>query len=163
MWITKLTHKIETLAVRNPLIYRIAARYYTKIIQKEISLAGITENDRILCIGGGICPFSAIMLHQATGARVTVIDNQSACIPHARKVIKRLGISESVHVMCQDGCCANLSLENFNIIHFAVQITPMESVFANAERLALAGTKFLVRQPKNSVNKLVGNTMLYVK
>jgi len=181
MWITRFTQKIEALAAKNKLIFRLASRYYNKIIKNEVDLADITKDDHILCIGGGICPFSAIMLHQNTGAKVTVIDNDSACIPEARKVISRLGIGDSVHVTCQDGCCADLSLSRYTVVHFALQVSPLESVFAQVQKRAADGTKLLIRRPKNHLCRLysrlslscqrhvahkgpsnVGSTLLYV-
>jgi len=152
--ITKLTQKIEYLAAEKSLVYHIASRYYKDVIKKEISLANITQDDRILCIGGGFCPFSAILLHQTTGAKVTVIDNNSVCIPKAREVIGRLGLSEAIHLECQEGCCKDLSVSQFTIVHFALQVTPMEYVFAEVEKKARPGTKMLIRRPKGHLNKM---------
>ena len=183
--IIKLTQKIEYWAARTSLIYYIASRYYRDVINKEISLANITKHDRILCIGGGFCPFSAILLHQTTGAEVTVIDNDSDCVPKALEVIKRLGLSSYIHLLHQDGGCAEFSLSEFSIVHFALQVTPMEYVFAEVERKVHPGTKLLVRRPKGHLNKMyckltnalltccrrvshqkvcnIGSTYLYVK
>ena len=182
MWITKFTQKIEYFAVKTKLIYNIGKKYYRDMIKNEISLANITSNDRILCIGGGLCPFSAIMLHQATGALVTVIDNNSSCISKARQVIERLGIGECVRVLHRDGGDTELSLSEYTIVHFAMQVAPLEYVLSQVERRAAAGTKLLVRRPKNCMKHLysritlscpryithkkarsVGSTMLYIK
>ena len=161
--ITKFTQKIEYLAAKTSLVYHIISRYYHDVIKKEINLANITENDRILCIGGGFCPFSAILLHQATGAKVTVIDNNSKCIPKAREVIERLRLDENIRLLCQDGCCKELSLSEYSIVHFALQVTPMEYVFAEIERKVPPGTKILIRRPKAHLNNMycrLSNTLL---
>ncbi|MCL2201851.1 MAG: hypothetical protein FWB75_07775 [Oscillospiraceae bacterium] len=152
--ITKLTHRIEYWAANKSLIYHIASQYYKDVIKKEIDLANITKSDRILCIGGGFCPFSAILLHQATGAKVTVIDNDSACIPKARAVVRRLGLSEHIHLECKEGCCASLSMSEFTVVHFALQITPIEQVFAEVEKRVNPGTKLLIRRPKDQLSNM---------
>jgi len=90
MLVTSLTKKIEDWATAAGVTYRLAAEYYRDVIHNEVVLANITNDDHILCIGGGICPFSAILFHQTTGAMVTVIDNDSDCVPKARHVIEQL-------------------------------------------------------------------------
>ncbi|MCL2387205.1 MAG: class I SAM-dependent methyltransferase [Defluviitaleaceae bacterium] len=181
MWITALTRKIEEWTSESEVVYKIAERYYQDVIQKEVVLANITSGDQILCIGGGICPFSAILLHRLTGAKVTVIDNNSACVKKARQVITRMGIENAVKVLCEDGRCVDVS--KYTVVHFALQVFPMECVFSHIESRVVAGTKLLVRQPKRQVEKLynqlpkplqycpltthsarnIGCTLLYVK
>ncbi|MDR2167246.1 MAG: class I SAM-dependent methyltransferase [Clostridiales bacterium] len=146
--ITNLTHKIEDRAVRAGFAFRVASGYYRDVIEREATLASITKDDHILCIGGGICPFSAILFHQRTGARVTVIDNNAACIPKAREVIARLGLADFLTVIHQDGDCPDLQFDNFSVIHLALQVSPMERVFARAVAATAPGTRLLIRRPK---------------
>jgi len=183
--ITRLTQKIEYFASEKNLIFHLVSRYYHDVVRREVDLANITKDDNILCIGGGFCPFSAILLHQKTGAKVTVIDSNSICIPKAREVVQRLGLDDHIHLECQEGCCKGLSLEEFTIVHFALQITPMEYVFAEVEKKVNPGTRLLIRRPKEHLSKMycklsktvlaccrfishnkpcnIGSTYLYVK
>lgn len=151
-WITNFTRKIENQAAEGGIVYSLASQYYKEVIQKEVVLANITENDHVLCIGGGICPFSAILIHQITGAKVTVIDNNTTCIPRAKQVINRLGIHEHVRVLCQDGSSAALSLSAYTVVHLALQVSPMDSVFSHIEKHVIPGTRLLVRRPKKQLN-----------
>jgi len=184
-WITNFTQKIEHKATQSGLVYQIACGYYRDVIQKEVVLAGITKNDHILCIGGGVCPFSAILFHQVTGAKVTVIDNNAICIPIARQIIDHLGIGEYVHVLCQDGGSAEIRFSEYTVVHFALQVCPMACVFSHVEKQVAPGTKLLIRRPKKQLRKLysglpspllhscpltthkkgrnIGSTLLYIK
>lgn len=183
-WLTDFTYKIEDKAVKSNFIYKIASGYYHDVIAKEATLANITEKDHILCIGGGICPFSAILFHQITGAKVTVIDNNEICIPKAKQVIQRLGLNQQVHVLCQDGRTADISFSDYTIIHFALQVSPMEQVFDIIERQVMSGTRLLIRRPKKRLKNMyckvaktllsycpyvahksrnIGSTVLYIK
>ena len=155
-WITGITQRIECRAAKSRAVYWLASQYYRNVIQNEIELAGITKNDHILCIGGGICPFSAILFHQATGAKVTVIDNNVSCIPQARRVIERLGLGGHVRVFCQDGGSSELPLSEYSVVHFALQVSPMERVFSRVEKQAAHGTRLLVRRPKSRLCGLYG-------
>jgi len=152
--ITGLTQKIEAMASEAGIAYRLAEGYYRDVVQNEVVLANITKDDHILCIGGGICPFSAILFHQITGARVTVIDNDSNCVPKARQVIKRLGLGEYVRVLYQDGGSAGINFSDYTVVHFALQVCPMECVFTYVENNVSPGTKLLVRRPKSRLGKL---------
>jgi len=183
-WIKGLTYKIENRASRAGLFYNIARRYYKDVIEKESILANITSSDHVLCIGGGMCPFSAILFHQLTGARVTVIDNNSLCIPKAQDIINRLGIDKYVQVLFQYGGSEDLDYSQYSVIHLALQVSPMEQVFSQVEKQALSGTRFLMRRPTKhfddmycqmSCNTLtcgpyithksrnIGSTLLYTK
>ncbi|MCL2588097.1 MAG: hypothetical protein FWD84_01670 [Oscillospiraceae bacterium] len=153
-WITTLTQHIERLASKTAGVYWLASQYYRNVIRGEVALAEITASDRILCIGGGVCPFSAILIHQTTGASVTVIDNDMCCIPQARKTIARLGLSEHVEVLCQDGLNLEISLSDYSVIHFALQVAPMDAVFACVDKQAAMGTRILIRRPKKQLSKL---------
>ena len=154
MSIVEFTQKIENHAAKSKFIYRIACLYYRDTIQKEIELANITSEDKILCIGGGNCPFSAIMFNQSTGANVTVIDKCASCAKNAEEVIKNLGLSESINVQALDGM--DVDVKEYTVIHFAKQISPAKRVLNYIKSRAIVGTKLLVRTP----NKRIGTTQL---
>ena len=179
------THAIEYLAAKSKLFYWFASHYYRNVIQREIDLASITSGDHVLCIGGGICPFSAILFHQITGAEVTVLDNCKDCIREAQQLIDRLGLSRHVHAVWQDGGNIDFSLSDFSVVHFALQVFPMECVVSKVKSQISPGTKLLVRRPKKCLNGIyslltasslsccryvthqkacnIGSTLLYVK
>jgi len=182
--ISALTYKIESHASKLGWLYRIANRYYRCVIEKETVLAGITNADHVLCIGGGMCPFSAILLHQATGANVTVIDNNSLCIPKARQVISRLNLDSRVEVLYRDGIDDDFDYSKYSVIHLALQVTPMHKVFSRVVKRALPGTRLLLRRPRKHLSSMysqmfdnslalrpyithksrnIGSTLLYTK
>lgn len=183
-WVTALTYKIENKATKAGLVYKLARKYYLDVVQKEIALANITAKDHILCIGGGMCPFSAVLFHQLTGAKVTVIDNNEDCIQKARQFIADLGLSEQIRVFCQDGDSTDIMFADYSVVHLALQVCPMEQVLVSVERQMAPGTRLLVRRPKNHLHSMyskftnalfaccpyavhksrnIGSTALYIK
>ena len=148
-WVTHFTRKLEAQAANAGLVYRFASRYYREIIEKEAVLAGITAKDHVLCVGGGVCPFSAILFHQLTGAKVTVVDNNAACIPKAQQLIRRLGLGNHVHVHYGDG--ANLHYSEYTVVHLALQVSPLESVISQVEKRLAPGARLMVRRPKKQL------------
>lgn len=152
MLITSLTQKIEWFANQSRLFYHIIALYYKSIIRREVRLAKIAPNDNILCIGGGPCPYTAIMMHQLTGAPVTVIDNNHACVMQSADLIKRLRLENSIRIICGEGEAINC--KGFTVIHLALQISTKEKVLKKLFERAENGVKILVRMPKECLGGL---------
>ena len=183
MLITALTQKIEWIANRSRLFYLLTNLYYKNIIKREVRLAEIKPSDQILCIGGGPCPYTAIMLHRLTGAAVTVVDNSAACVKQSAKLIKRLGLERAIRIVCCEG--EEIDCEGFTVIHLALQVSPKGKVLKNLLARAGSGVKILVRLPKECLKGYycglescpfpcqryvehtpftnVGNTALYIK
>lgn len=149
--IVRITQQIEYWAAANPLVYQLAALYYKDIIRREITLAQIGPSDHVLCIGGGPCPFSAILLHQFTGAKVTVIDNDLRCIQPARELLARLGLINEIAVLYQDGC--SIELTGYTVIHTAAQISPLDQILQQIRTSAGPGTRVLIRTPKGRLQR----------
>ncbi|NLP37573.1 MAG: hypothetical protein GX357_07965 [Firmicutes bacterium] len=150
--IPTLTKILEKLAAKNFLFYRIMALYYRNVVKEEVTLANIQAGDRVLCIGGGHCPFSGILLHEYTGAHVTILDNDAQCVRVATELIKDLGYTDFIKVIHGDG--REIAPTDYTVIHVAVQVSPMEKVFCHLRRGCRLGAKILVRLPRRALNNL---------
>ncbi|MGI6577376.1 MAG: SAM-dependent methyltransferase [Eubacteriales bacterium] len=151
-FIPKTTKVLERVAAKNGSIYRAISLYYKRLVKAEVALADIRPTDRVLCIGGGPCPFSGILLHECTGAHVTIIDNDDHCVRVARNLIRKLDYEDSIDILHTDG--NEISPENYNVIHMAVQVSPIEKVFSHIKQGCRQGAKILVRLPKKGLSKL---------
>ena len=118
--VTAITQKIENLAPRSRILFRLASCYYRGVISREADLAAIDSSDRVLFIGGGSCPFSAILLHQKTGAHITAIDHNAPCSEKAVSVIRQLGLEGKISILCSGAECPDLSLSSYTVVHFAL-------------------------------------------
>jgi 16S rRNA A1518/A1519 N6-dimethyltransferase RsmA/KsgA/DIM1 with predicted DNA glycosylase/AP lyase activity len=149
--ITKFTQKVELWATKSKLIYFLMSVYYRMMVKREVTLANVSQNDRVLCIGGGVCPYTAILINKYTRSKVTVIDNDNACIEKSRKFLRRLGLDgiEIVHADGKHVCC-----RDYTVIHIAMQITPKELIIDEVLKKAKEGTRVLVRQPKSVLENL---------
>ncbi|MDV0444678.1 hypothetical protein MmiAt1_02120 [Methanimicrococcus sp. At1] len=146
------TQKTERIACKHPFIFKITTAYYRSMVRREIKYAGITSDDHVLCIGGGPCPYSALLIHSMTGAKVTVVDNDEASVRCSKRLLKRKGVEKYISVVLQDGECLDAS--NFSVIHIAAQITPKEKVFNAVWEKADEGSLILMRLPKHKLRKL---------
>lgn len=153
-FIQRTTKKLEHLAAKNSMAYRMFSLYYKRVVRKEAKLANINVNDRVLCVGGGPCPFSGILLHEYTKAHVTIIDNDMSCVEVSRQLIHKLGYEESITVLHSDGNA--ISPEDYTVVHMAVQVSPLEQVFNNLNQKCRNGSKILVRLPKTHLASCYG-------
>ena len=150
-WITRATQKIEERAAAVGIVYQLAVQYYKRVIHREVGLAEISRDDSVLFIGGGVCPLSAILIHQFTGAKVTVMDNNEDCVGKAREVVERLGLCEHINVLFADGGDSEFSLDGYTVIQLALQVTPVEKIFNELKQRISPGVRLLVRRPRDKL------------
>lgn len=151
MVITKLTQSFELVAAKSRVAYFLTSLYYRMMVKREVELANINKNDKVLCIGGGFCPYTAILIHKYTDAKVTVIDNDFECIDKSREFLDALGL-EGIEVRLCDGkhiCC-----KDFTVVHIAMQVSPKEIVLSEIINRAQSGARVMVRLPKTIVENL---------
>lgn len=147
-----LTQKMEYIVEEIPWLYKFFQRYYDKVVENEIKLANIKATDKILCIGGGPCPCTAIELHRKTGANVCVIDNDKEVICSAIKNIDKLDLSDFISVEFLDG--AEIDAHDFSVVHIALQVNPKATVFQRIVNSSRPGTKIMVRMANERFSKL---------
>lgn len=129
--------------------------YYKNVVKNEIKLAEVKDRDNILCIGGGAVPCTALQMATETGARVHVIDIDSRAVDNAESVINKRGLSNKIRVSKENG--EEIDIEDYDIIHIALQVSPKEKVLENLWGKARKGTKIVVRMPKKNLNCFYSN------
>lgn len=148
----KATKLMEHLAASVPVLINFVRLYYKEIVAREIALGGISSQDKVLCIGGGPLPCTAMEIAQKTGASVWVIDNDPVAVSKAKQVIKKLGLSEQIQVMCCDGL--QIEASKFTVIHIALQVQFQDKIVNNLWRHAPNGARILLRSPRQSLQSL---------
>ncbi len=142
---------MELLVTQNKALYLLASLYYRLMVKKEVELAGINQDDKVLCIGGGCCPYTAILIRKYTNARVTVIDNDCACIDKSKAFLQGLGL-DGIEIRLCDG--KHIGCRDYSVIHVAMQVSPKEAVINEIFGGAPKGARVLVRNPKTAMEKL---------
>ncbi len=143
--VLKLTKQIEKVMALFPWFFKLYRLYYRRIVEQEIHLGCISCRDRVLCIGGGPFPCTALEIAGKTGARVHVIDNDLEAVTSARRVVESLNIDNIVRVDHAEG--ERLDVENFTVVHVALQVTPREEVLQNILQQASQRVRVLLREP----------------
>lgn len=162
-----VTKLIENFTNKCSLFHSVMLSYYRPIVKKEVLLSQANESHKILCVGGGYFPCTAILFHQLSNATVVVIDNDAEAIAESTKLIKKLGLADKVIIRNTDG--ADISAEDFDIVHIAMQVSPKEEVFQQIHKTVSEKGKILVRTPKQHLErgyqpfKDISTTKNYVK
>lgn len=134
----------------------ILDKYYIKNVLKEIKSARISSRDKVLCIGAGPAPCTAMLISKHTGCRVVAVDSDMAAVECARKTVAERGMEDSVEIVHCDG--RNLDVSGFSVVHIAKQVTPQREVFKKVWDGADPKTRIIQRFPRKALSFLYGKT-----
>lgn len=118
---------------------------YRKVVEKEIELACIKAADKVLNVGCGAVPFTAIFLASLTGAQVWAIDRDREAVRKARQCLERMGLLGAVRVLEGDG--GAVVPVDFDAAVVALQAEPKENILRNLISTALPGGRIVLRLP----------------
>lgn len=144
----------KNLSKYNPLI-KLYGLYYRNIVKKEIKLANVRSCDKVLCIGGGSIPCTAIELASQTNAQVHVIDIDHRAVECAKNVILKLGLDKKITVI--NGKGQEIDIEPYDVVHVALQVCPKEEVLKNIWEKAKEGNRIIVRMPRKTLRSFYSN------
>lgn len=140
---SSITILFEKLALCLPLFFNILSIYYKKRVCKEIKAACIRCSDKVLCIGGGPCPLTAVYIHKLTGAHITVIDNDLDAVMTGNLFLRKLNVHPAITFIQSDG--ETFDLRRFSTVHVALHVTPREKVIKHIQNCAAPNTQIIVR------------------
>lgn len=103
-WETELEHRFVESLSSSPSIdnYALAQRF-RRLIAQEIELLEKPAPKRLLFIGSGPVPVSAILYQEMLGSRVDCIDADMAAVEKSRELLERLSLSNHIHVHRTNG------------------------------------------------------------
>lgn len=140
--IKALTRRLESSRVLSTLFRRVYVAYYTPIINRERHLANITSVDRVLFIGAGACPVSAMLIAKKTCASVTAIDIDSAAINKARSAAETHGLTAIQFALGAGEAC---DASDYDVVVLANQLLHKQAVIDRVRKTARPGTRIIVR------------------
>lgn len=146
MYLRSLSTSImEKLISHLPFLIKVISPYYKEKVEKEISLAQIKESDKVLCIGGGAVPITAISINKKTGADVDVVDIDQEAVEKSRVLLKKLGLRKNIKVKLAHG--QNIGIKDYSVIHVALQAEPHSQILENIFKQAENKNRVIIRCP----------------
>lgn len=141
---TKFMEKI--IGGQEPVL-RLYESYYRELVARELDLAAIDAGDKILCIGGGAVPCTAMELARRTRADIRVVDIDQLAVRRAGQLVARAGLEDRIKVCLADG--GSMNVDQYDVIHIALQVCPKEGVVRNILGGCKAGCRVIIRQPRS--------------
>jgi len=144
---------LEFLALKSKFFYNILMGWRKPVFLKEIKMSKVTENDFVLFIGAGILPSESILISEITNAKVVSIDNNKIACGHAKKYVKKRGISDKVIIKFADGI--DFPLSKYNVIFIAINVWPIEGVLNNLSKNLKKGTRVMCKSYEEDIIKVL--------
>ncbi len=138
---------LEKTWTSSPLMQKIYSSPYHVIVKRETGLAGIRAGDRILSLGCGAIPFTAIILNQITGCPVSALDIDFAALNKARELLEKAGLKQ-IRLIAGNGCSIDLS--GYSVIITALQVEPKGDIIDNFLSSAKPGARLVMRVPRKT-------------
>jgi hypothetical protein len=104
----------EKIGCKFEIISEIYLKLYEDIVTKEIALAKISQNDRVLIIGSGSLPATPMLIVRNTHAQTISIDKDSNAVKEATHYVNSRNLGQMLKIECADGF--TYAVEQFNVI-----------------------------------------------
>ena len=144
--IQSLVAKFEKNYNKSKFFFNMYANQYKNILNNEIKLGNISKKDRVLNIGCGGMPFTAIFLSEMTGAEIIAVDHDEEAVKKASEFVSRNNI-KNISIICSKG--QNINEISFNKALVALQAFPKVDILNNLLKISEKGSRLIFRQPRN--------------
>jgi SAM-dependent methyltransferase len=136
---------------------RIADKYYKNSIgseyEEEYRLLNISDGNKVIHIGCGAFPLSAIILVETTGATVLGIDKNRKKVEAANKLVRSKNLHHRIKIDHGDG--VDYPVENFDTIIISGCVFPMLTTVDHVLEEAKHHCKIIIREMEFLVGPLV--------
>lgn len=129
----------EKIELSSYLLYK----RFVKLIKNEIALANIKKDDKVLFIGSGPFPITAILINKFSGCSVTCVEKNKNRSLISRQVIQSLGLSKNIRVF--NGKGENMGVNSFSVAIIALLAKPKSEILDNLLRQAMTGARIICR------------------
>ncbi len=140
---------MEKKIASSRVLVSLYSRIYHEVVHNEIKLAAITASDRVLNIGCGGIPFTALLIAKFTGARVWAVDNDQNAVNVARKCIAAQNMDNLISVLNYDG--RDPFPYDFDVALVALQAEPKQEILDSLIAKGGNEARLVFRSPRSEV------------
>lgn len=119
--------------------------FYKKMIAREAQLVDLKPGERVLHIGGGSFPFTAIHL-ALQGFKVQVVDMDRGAVKRARKVVEKWGLEDFIEIVAANGL--EVSGAGFDAVWISLHVDPKEEIIKKLLSTLPASGRIIYRNPR---------------
>ncbi len=117
-------------------------RYYN-LVKNEVALAGITSDDKVLFIGSGPLPITAIEMVRQSGCEVDCIEKLPEMADISRAVIHHLGMTAKIRVYTTLG--EKFPTDQYSVVLVGALAQPKQDIIDNIEGGSRSDVRLLTR------------------
>ncbi len=152
----KIVKVFEILASKIRIFEYVYLEMCKDLVKKEIKEANITSTDKVLHVGCGSLPYSALIISQKTKARVIAVDNDFFAAKCASNYIKNR--NNAVKIVC--GNDKNFLIKEFDVILVSHGVIPKEVILRNIYASMKNQARLIFRNPKGIVGRIYNKAMV---
>lgn len=136
----------EYLGSRWPALGRLYGRlFYGPMVRRELELAAVDGRHRILHLGCGPLPLTAMVLAEA-GLRVDAVDRDPEAASSAARVIAGSGLDQRINVICADGC--EVDYAGYDAVWVSFHVHPRRECLERILLTLNGGGRIIYRNPR---------------
>jgi hypothetical protein len=113
------------------------------LMKREISLVSNVRPQRILFLGSGPFPISAIHAHLQTGLPIHCVSRDPCAAPIARQALEKCKLNSSIRVFC-DGD-TDYRVSDYDVVLIELLAKPKKSILRNLRKRCRPGCQILCR------------------
>ncbi|WP_181190512.1 nicotianamine synthase family protein [Bombilactobacillus bombi] len=102
---------------------------YIELVKDEQKHFKVKTHDKVLWIGSGPFPSSAMILNSIVGCHIDCIDISDAAVNNSRKLFKNLGLSNLINVIKANG--TEIDSSHYDKIFIGVLASPINPIMEN--------------------------------
>jgi len=134
---------------------------YTELVKRECENLCATSSDKVLWIGSGPFPVSAILLNELNGCHIDCIDISENAIKNSSHILNNFSKENSITVTQQNG--TDVNVKDYSIIIIGVLAAPINPIIENILKNMRPETKILKRVTYGLRNLIYPTTMISVE
>lgn len=143
---------LERVCARNLWFGRFYHRiFYRRLVEKEAVLAGLRPGERVLLVGAGSFPFTALQLAQL-GHAVRAVDNDPRAVMDARRVVAAWNLAERIEVIQAEG--VEISAADADVVWIALHVHPKKKIIKRLLDTVSESGRVIYRNPRGVLRHL---------
>jgi ribosomal protein S18 acetylase RimI-like enzyme len=137
----EFAHRVvkDGLALQDYLLYE----RFSALVKRELALISRSGFQRILFLGSGAVPISALLLHAETGVPVDCVARDSSAIEISRKVVESFGVGGAVTVLGDKD--SDYDTQNYDLIVIGILFRSKKNVLKTVRKRSQPGCQVLCR------------------
>jgi len=122
--------------------YQLYKRFL-RLIKEESRLGQIKKGDKVLFIGSGPLPITAIILNKLKGCEIHCIEKVKNRAEISKRIIRRLGLQQKINVYNKKG--ESIKNDDYSIVIIALLAKPKDRILKEIFSKVNVGTKIICR------------------